>query len=102
VIEESEENMDRPENIGHRKWRLVGGQIVKNVHLETVCAGQFCCIHNPSDHHMRSWPMNFRIDRGFMERICPDNFIGHPDPDDPFADPLHGCDLCCVPSREES
>jgi hypothetical protein len=94
--------MNRPIDKGDGKWTLVGGQVVQNVHSEEVCAGQACCIHNPSNHHMRNWSMNFRADRGFMERICPREFpgdtghgVGHPDPDDPFADPIHGCDGCC-------
>jgi hypothetical protein len=68
-------------------------------HGESVCAGQVCCIHNPSDHHMRSWRQSFRFDRGIMERLCPHD-IGHPDPDDRRIrngadDGVHGCDGCC-------
>lgn len=75
---------------------------------------------------MREWPMNWRSDRGIMERICPHG-VGHIDPDDAayrktihppypgqeindmihnqlpagiwirwFDDGMHGCDLCCV------
>ena len=74
---------------------LVGGQVIRNVHYASKCIGRPCCIHNPSDHHMRSWPQNFRQDRGMMERICPHG-IGHPDPDDPTTDTVHGCDGCCA------
>ena len=76
------------------------GQILRTVHAEGKCAGDHCVIHNPSDHHMRDWPTNFRggtmLDPGpvFTERICPHG-IGHPDPDDPFAPVVHGCDGCC-------
>lgn len=73
---------------------LEGGQTLVNVHDETVCAGNRCTIHNLSDHHMRSWPQNFREDRGIMERLCPHG-VGHPDPDDPTTDTVHGCDGCC-------
>lgn len=45
---------------------------------------------------MRSFPQSWRADKGWMERTCPHG-IGHPDPDDPFADPIHGCDGCCNP-----
>ena len=50
-------------------------------HDETQCAGRHCCIHNPSSHHMRGWPMVWRGDKGVMERTCPHG-VGHPDPDD--------------------
>ena len=75
-------------------------------HAPDKCAGEVCCIHNRSDHHMRSWPQHFRLDRGIMERICPAHGIGHPDPDqDAFFDMMygdkawaewvHGCCGCC-------
>lgn len=74
------------------------------VHDKKDCSGS-CCIHNPSDHHMKDWPTNWRSDLGIMERIC-EHGIGHPDPDDlaykkkilgDKADHLgvHGCDGCC-------
>lgn len=71
-------------------------------HDPTVCIGQFCCLHNRSDHHMRAWPQHWRADRGLMERICPHG-CGHPDPDDPKAadpvDAVHGCCGCCEVPR---
>ena len=85
---------------------LVGGQVVHNVHPETACAGQPCCIHNPSDHHMAEWTQNWRDDVPLMERIC-SHGIGHPDPDHMrhlkniwspmgvWAYGVHGCDGCC-------
>jgi hypothetical protein len=73
---------------------LVGGQKLFNVHAKDKCAGEFCCIHRPSDHHMRDWPQNWRSDRRMMERICPHG-VGHPDPDDPTTNTMHGCDMCC-------
>jgi len=70
-------------------------------HDPKACAGQACCIHNPSEHHMREWPLELRAST-LMERICPHG-IGHPDPDslayfnrigeDDFG--VHGCDGCC-------
>lgn len=82
------------------------GQVVE-VHDPQRCAGQFCCVHNPSDHPLRDAPLHWRSDRMLMERICVHG-IGHPDPDGlaymrrawvPGADGagVHGCDLCCVP-----
>ena len=73
---------------------LVGGQVLGNVHDPALCAGRPCCIHAPSNHSMSEFPQNFRWDRGIVERICPHG-IGHPDPDDPTLDAVHGCDGCC-------
>ena len=69
-------------------------------HEETVCRGDFCTLHNRSNHPMRSWVQHWRGDRGIMERICPDHGVGHPDPDDfnirtGFKDASHGCCMCC-------
>lgn len=78
-----------------RKWR---------VHPRETCAGPNCCIHNPSDHPLRSAPLHFRMDRGIMERLC-EHGVGHPDPDDAefrrtlprkFDEGSHGCDGCCA------
>ena len=76
------------------------------VHDRKDCAGRNCCIHNPSNHHMKDWPTHWREDRGIMERIC-EHGVGHPDPDDlAFQERIsydgscysgvHGCDGCCV------
>jgi hypothetical protein len=85
------------------------GQIITRVHPPDACAVRACAIHNPSGHHMRSWPTNFRsrwepgsIKPDHMERICPHG-IGHPDPDDLAYQKsigngdvaVHGCDGCC-------
>lgn len=81
------------------------GQTVVNVHdKDLFCLVHGCAIHNPSDHHMKDWPTNWRADRRLMERVCPHG-VGHPDPDtvnyrkvnegatdDDF---IHGCDGCC-------
>jgi hypothetical protein len=82
-----------------------GPAVLVNVHDPSKCAGEFCVMHNPSDHHMRDWPTNWRGDRGLMERMCPHG-VGHPDPDAlAFHERLgeswqgvHGCDGgCAVP-----
>ena len=51
-------------------------------HPSERCKGRGipCCIHSPSDHHMRDFPMNWRADTQVMERRCPHG-VGHPDPD---------------------
>lgn len=102
----------------------VEGIHLVNVHPADNCGGQPCVIHNPTGHHMRSWPLHWRGDRGIFERICPHG-VGHPDPDQfayweqarkswrpplsadviddlyPLGNPfdglgVHGCDGCCV------
>lgn len=78
---------------------LVGGQRLTKVHHPNQCLGEWCCIHNPSDHHMVTWRQNWRPDRRIMERMCVHD-IGHPDPDDPKTsdeyEAVHGCDGCCT------
>lgn len=87
----------------------VEGGAVMRVHPPERCAGEPCCIHNPTEHHMRAWPMNFRADIGVMERTCPHG-VGHPDPDDltfhikndrPWV-ARHGCCGCCRPPQESA
>lgn len=58
------------------------GEGVLRTHPRSVCEGRDipCCIHSPSEHRMRTWPMNWRGDTQVMERICPHG-TGHPDPD---------------------
>lgn len=71
------------------------------VHPLKRCEGQSCCIHNPSDHKMRDWPMLLR-ETALVERLCTHG-IGHPDPDSAawmnktFGPGWgsHGCDGCC-------
>src|SRR3990167_11214773 len=78
-------------------------------HPPEACAGRACCIHNPSAHPMRDWPMHWRADRYLMERICPHG-VGHPDPDHiahiartlgvavAAVEAVHGCcfERCCI------
>lgn len=92
--------------VGHASEALFGFQVgpmtLSNIHPPGKCAGQACMIHNPSDHHMRGWPLNWRDDKRVMERICPHG-VGHPDPDSAAflasvgeqGRTLHGCDGCC-------
>lgn len=58
------------------------GRLKVRVHPAWKCQNRDipCCVHNPSDHHMRDWEMNWRSDTGVMERLCPHG-VGHPDPD---------------------
>lgn len=72
-------------------------------HGSAECKGRHCCVHNPSEHHMRDWYQFYRTDTGVMERVC-SHGVGHPDPDQPWPkdDPrwVHGCDGCCSSERE--
>lgn len=75
------------------------------VHDKDDCSGN-CPIHNQSDHHMKSWPLHWRDDKGIFERIDPLG-VGHPDPDSikyiekcygievANSVSLHGCDGFC-------
>lgn len=58
------------------------GPTLMYVHGRDKCEGRGipCCIHDPSDHGMRAWPMNWRSDTEVMERMC-EHGTGHPDPD---------------------
>lgn len=86
-------------------WVGPNGSILEGVHPVAECASQACCLHRPSDHKMRDWPLHWRNDISLMERLCPHG-IGHPDPDDlayrelirPGSSQgrgIHGCDGCC-------
>ena len=78
--------------------------IIGLTHAPDECKGQYCTLHNRSDHSMRSFPQHFRWDRMLMERICPHG-VGHPDFDeidlDLNARGVHGCDGCCTPGNYE-
>lgn len=85
----------------------IKGPVAIRTHRKGDCAGEHCCIHNPSDHPLSGAPLNWRADRSLMERIC-EHGIGHPDPDDiefkritrgdeyASAEGVHGCDGCCT------
>ena len=93
----------------------VGEARVLETHGPSQCAGEVCCVHNPSDHPLRDAPLNWRGDRYLMERICAHG-VGHPDPDHlAYLERLgavtrgvfsvaeeqgvHGCDGCCGGGR---
>ena len=77
------------------------GNLILRTHAATVCAGEICCIHNPSDHHMSGWDQEWQPRLQMMMRVCDHDQV-HPDPDDlvarrqmtPFS---HSCDGCCDP-----
>ena len=82
-----------------KRVKLENTDITILAHEEDLCIGEFCTIHNRSDHSMRKFPQHWRGDRGIMERICTHG-IGHPDPDEYKLtlneyEGIHGCDGCC-------
>lgn len=78
------------------------------VHPRQYCDGEPCCIHNPSNHAMVTFPLDWHSDLGLMVRVCPHG-RAHPDPDSLMyllrvlgprhyqerALGIHGCDGCC-------
>lgn len=70
------------------------GQELYGIHPKDKCHGLFCPVHRPSAESKAIGRLRWRSDRGFFERVC-EHGVGHPDPDDFRADPIHGCDGCC-------
>lgn len=84
------------------------GDVPVRTHSQGKCAGEWCVIHNPSDHPLRDAEMVFRMDRmALVERLCVHG-VGHPDPDsvayfevqgvDGMG--VHGCHGCCRKSDD--
>lgn len=82
---------------------LGDGFKLSRIHDPKNCEGRGCAIHDhPSDHPLKDAPLNWRIDRGILERACPHG-VGHPDHDSAAYlasigqgfENIHGCDGCC-------
>lgn len=84
-----------------RTWWINEAQRIFKVHLPTACTNRPCAMHHPSDHHMRSWPMEWvgghRMLGGRLMRYCPHNQL-HPDPDGIDPNDCPDCDGCCRPA----
>jgi hypothetical protein len=74
-----------------------------HVHGAAQCESLGCAIHNhPSNHRLSEADLNWRDDRGILERIC-EHGVGHPDRDAALYlesigagyENIHGCDGCC-------
>lgn len=90
---------------------MIDGTILVNVHTADRCKGEWCCIHNPSPHHMTHWDPNWDNHLKQMWRVCPHGYL-HPDPDEmgywrrrwshrtAALLGLHSCDGCCQPDIE--
>lgn len=85
-------------------WTEFRGGHLTHVHDPRDCQGRGCAIHNhPSAHKLRNAPLNWRGDRGILERICAHG-VGHPDWDAAQYlvsigrgyESVHGCDGCCL------
>lgn len=103
------DNTTKPRSVDQQqacssRWRPVGSTREFHTHDSSVCAPHPCCVHRPSNHHMKEWPQHYREDTGVTERICPHG-VGHPDPDQPWpADDwrwVHGCDGCCARTNDK-
>jgi hypothetical protein len=86
--------------------------ILWKVHKTEKCAGEFCCIHNPSDHPLKDAFISIRADSfkyGLAERFCSCG-IGHSDPDSVafyarqgvHGMGIHGCCGHCNGTYQES
>ncbi len=80
-------------------------------HANSQCRGEHCVVHNPSNHHMRTWPTFMDRDEGYLvKRLCSHNLY-HPDPDSlSFFQrgttgwrtiATHRCDSCCNPPYKD-
>lgn len=78
------------------------------------CKGTQCCLHNPSNHKMATWPIVLREDKNWLcERMC-EHGVGHPDPDSVAWLKIrlsedagswmtvHGCCGCCREEKDEA
>jgi hypothetical protein len=52
-----------------------------HIHNAEACADHPCAFHNPSEHHMKAWPLDMNASKDLLvERICRHG-TRHPDPD---------------------
>lgn len=67
--------------------------VLKGIHLSSECAGRTCLVHNPTDHHMRHWPLLWDSNQQLFLRLCRHGYA-HPDPDG-WGSKEHPDDGCC-------
>lgn len=80
------------------------------IHGKEGCNGKPCAFHNPTNHHMNSWPLDLNKEKNLLfERVCKHG-VRHPDPDSynylSSLEPSksaelmnHDCDNCCKSHR---
>jgi hypothetical protein len=54
-----------------------------NVHHPSRCMGEYCTLHNRSNHSKRSWVQHWNSKKRRMERVSPTSGRHYKDPDDP-------------------
>lgn len=86
-------------------WGLEDGNLLQT-HGPDQCEGNFCALHNPSDHPLKHAVMRWDSSRNLMVRFCIHG-LWHPDPDDiafkhransvywASICEKHPCDTCC-------
>lgn len=67
------------EFLGNSRVRLSSGQVIENVHGKGTCLGEFCPLHNPSDHDFKTFPLLFN-GNSMLRELSDGSYI--PDPDD--------------------
>lgn len=73
---------------------LEGGETLRSVHPFDKCIGEFCTIHNMSDHPLRNMAQHWN--GAYMERINLDTGDIWPDPDDPHKPEFPNAARCTV------
>lgn len=79
-------NNSSVEFITESRVKLSGGQIIDQFHLTGTCLGEFCPVHNPSNHDLRNYPLIFTGVN--MLRELPNGSLV-PDPDDYYYNMGH-------------
>lgn len=92
-------------------WGLEDGNLLQT-HGPDQCEGNFCALHNPSDHPLKHAVMRWDSSRNLMVRFCAHG-LWHPDPDDiafkhransvywASICEQHHCDGCCRPGAPD-
>lgn len=65
---------------GSKDVIALGDGRVLSTHGPSLCSGQYCCIHNPSDHPLKNAPMVWIGEVRLITRRCECGAL-HPDPD---------------------
>lgn len=91
-----------PDHLPKEEVLLSDDTLLVNVHSPGTCAGDYCSIHNPSNHALSHRPRKFH--NGIILRVCKHG-VDHPDPDalawvgrvldDGFVD-TYAAHECCV------
>jgi hypothetical protein len=58
---------------------LSGGQTIYSFHKSNQCLGDFCPVHNPSDHDLRGFDLHFNFMAGSFFRDVVGEMVVDPD-----------------------